>query len=683
MNITTIINQEKPYLPWIRPLRSFIHFHMFPDLVATPFWMALEELDLIYAWSSLLPDDYWRMFHELNWVSITPAARPQSAKEDKSDPLIKEKGFRPIHQLVNQKIKTSLNELTEPILIRYLSAYFDQGFAYRSPTIKSEGLLASFVHFIEESLIPVKPFKKKHLQKWKLKSAEELAQELLYDILPYPDYHHQYIREILISLKGWSGMIKTAEANPHLLPIPRKANLLDFVTIRLMIEWSWLKNYLGFPQITKEELKTAVGALQRDIPSRQKQHLLIDLEKNIQRRYLPSLKNCLNDYAPTTAQAEWSFVFCIDDRECILRRHLENQDPRIQTFGTPGFFGFEFFLRRHDHEHLIKQCPDPVKTDKIIKLKQDLQQNTYPWTTPKWSNLSALKSLFFIKTPKYKNTHLRLIRFEKAPPFDARTAFSLEEAALRIAQIFKSMGWSRITTSLNFIIGHHEFFLSPSERGGIGVFDFTKIKRLLVTRSSFFLSFSGLLFIVLAFGFTNMNLPLTFGLLTMAAASLLCLKAIFSYDTVKSSHLQQLVSTTLFVLGTWLSLGHLSLGLLSFCCLIAIAFFLSFWALSPYFNYPLHTFHGAKYVGINRYRVMVVSFLIAAGYPLTPMFIAEDSLYSELLHVSITHTLLAFTYLLLLAIYWMRLMVKVFWGFHYKALIHPVFPPLYPSSKYK
>lgn len=428
---------------------------MFPDLVATPFWMALEELDLIYAWSSLLPDDYWRMFHELNWVSITPAARPQSAKEDKSDPLIKEKGFRPIHQLVNQKIKTSLNELTEPILIRYLSAYFDQGFAYRSPTIKSEGLLASFVHFIEESLIPVKPFKKKHLQKWKLKSAEELAQELLYDILPYPDYHHQYIREILISLKGWSGMIKTAEANPHLLPIPRKANLLDFVTIRLMIEWSWLKNYLGFPQITKEELKTAVGALQRDIPSRQKQHLLIDLEKNIQRRYLPSLKNCLNDYAPTTAQAEWSFVFCIDDRECILRRHLENQDPRIQTFGTPGFFGFEFFLRRHDHEHLIKQCPDPVKTDKIIKLKQDLQQNTYPWTTPKWSNLSALKSLFFIKTPKYKNTHLRLIRFEKAPPFDARTAFSLEEAALRIAQIFKSMGWSRITTSLNFIIGHH------------------------------------------------------------------------------------------------------------------------------------------------------------------------------------------------------------------------------------
>lgn len=241
---------------------------------------------------------------------------------------------------------------------------------------------------------------------------------------------------------------------------------------------------------------------------------------------------------------------------------------------------------------------------------------------------------------------------------------------------------SRIYNTL-FALSLQEFFLSPSERGGIGVFDFTKIKRLLVTRSSFFLSFSGLLFIVLAFGFTNMNLPLTFGLLTMAAASLLCLKAIFSYDTVKSSHLQQLVSTTLFVLGTWLSLGHLSLGLLSFCCLIAIAFFLSFWALSPYFNYPLHTFHGAKYVGINRYRVMVVSFLIAAGYPLTPMFIAEDSLYSELLHVSITHTLLAFTYLLLLAIYWMRLMVKVFWGFHYKALIHPVFPPLYPSSKYK
>ena len=78
--------------------------------------------------------------------------------------------------------------------------------------------------------------------------------------------------------------------------------------------------------------------------------------------------------------------------------------------------------------------------------------------------------------------------------------------------------------------------------------------------------------------------------------------------------------------------------------------------------------------------MMVVSFLITAGYLLTPMFIAQDSLYSELFHVSIAPLLVNFIFLTLLAIYWIRILAKVFWGFHFKALINPVFPPLYFSK---
>src|SRR5690606_14203363 len=38
------------------------------------------------------------------------------------------------------------------------------------------------------------------------------------------------------------------------------------------------------------------------------------------------------------AQKTFQALFCIDDREGSLRRHLENFDPRCETYGTPGHF---------------------------------------------------------------------------------------------------------------------------------------------------------------------------------------------------------------------------------------------------------------------------------------------------------------------------------------------------------
>jgi len=238
---------------------------------------------------------------------------------------------------------------------------------------------------------------------------------------------------------------------------------------------------------------------------------------------------------------------------------------------------------------------------------------------------------------------------------------------------------SQVENSL-FALGLQEFFLSPTERGGLGWLDLSRLKHKFVTEKPVWLFTVG--FLILAFSIlfqTPYQIP-DVALLILTLATLLSLKNVLSYKSVLLTHVQQLINTLFFIFGIWLSTQHFSTGFLWFCIMLSLAFTLSWIALSPYLSKPLNTFHGLKYVNMNRYRIMVVSFLIAAGYPVTPMFIAEDSLYSELLHVSLGHTFMAFLFLFLLAIYWMRLMVRIFWGFHFKALIHPVFPPLKPHS---
>jgi len=66
-------------------------------------------------------------------------------------------------------------------------------------------------------------------------------------------------------------------------------------------------------------------------------------------------------------QKSFQAVFCIDDRECSLRRYVESLDKNAQTYGTAGFFGVEFFYRPIDGKSYTKLCPAPVTPKFLIK----------------------------------------------------------------------------------------------------------------------------------------------------------------------------------------------------------------------------------------------------------------------------------------------------------------------------
>jgi len=74
--------------------------------------------------------------------------------------------------------------------------------------------------------------------------------------------------------------------------------------------------------------------------------------------------------APSKATPKVQGIFCIDDRECSIRRHLEELDPAIETFGAAGFFGIEFFYKGLKDIYPVAQCP-AVMTPKHLVIESN------------------------------------------------------------------------------------------------------------------------------------------------------------------------------------------------------------------------------------------------------------------------------------------------------------------------
>jgi len=69
----------------------------------------------------------------------------------------------------------------------------------------------------------------------------------------------------------------------------------------------------------------------------------------------------------TNPLPEAQALFCIDDRECSLRRHLEASNPAIETLGAAGFFGIDFLYQGLDDAYPVAQCPNIIIPKHLIK----------------------------------------------------------------------------------------------------------------------------------------------------------------------------------------------------------------------------------------------------------------------------------------------------------------------------
>ncbi|MFT7536375.1 MAG: hypothetical protein ACI85K_002329 [Hyphomicrobiaceae bacterium] len=316
-----------------------------------------------------------------------------------------------------------VDKLVHPLLIRLTAAFLDQGVAsWRMPE-RDRGFLYAVRQLYGHRIASPQRWSNglaAELRRQQLANldAETTAQQALQRLGIDRSNWPEYIRATLLSLRGWAGMMRQFETRPDRAPVlPLPARLIDFLAVQLTLDafaaTAELRNNFGaqgswdvldalpqgsqqasrehafeafvMAQITGVDIDalSKPGACSdwltavRSFDSLERRRLLHRAyERRLRVKLLDGIaahSDSPNQQAPTaTVQA----VFCIDDRECSTRRHLEEVMPDAETFGYAGFFGVAMAWQGLGEIQSRPLCPVNVTpehyvTERALKPKEE------------------------------------------------------------------------------------------------------------------------------------------------------------------------------------------------------------------------------------------------------------------------------------------------------------------------
>ena len=387
-NIDASIAHIAHWLPAQGPLKDFIHHNTLHAVQNHPFHEGVAIAAKIFGARSYLSLNYYQNLYQEG--RIKQNALTWAIEHSGCDHQIQEKlkislfdddptGHYPPVSLANQGIRTSwltelefdLNSQVHPVLFRLLSNFLDQGISRWSLPKEGECFWACITRLAQNSLIPLYPLNEPFVHNLLNQSPDEVIKICLDKIVGDEKIYEQYLLEMLLGHPGWSGMVSVIEQNPKSLLAYREISLKELIAIELCLELAFLLKKKGhqFSAITdishpENTPYLKEGATSPKIPLRLKVWHEA-MEWSLHSELLIALKQS----KPNTKKSiipEAQALFCIDDRECSIRRNLEEVNPNIETFGAAGFFGIDFFYQGLDDAYPVAQCPNIITPKHLI-----------------------------------------------------------------------------------------------------------------------------------------------------------------------------------------------------------------------------------------------------------------------------------------------------------------------------
>ena len=488
-----VLHHLTHFLPAQNPLKDFVHHNTLHAFQHKNFHKALQEANVIFGYKTYLSIADFRQ----RYLSA-------EIKENILDKVITEaKGVERLNiwkdKLLNQDYDESVNprigslrlnwkkeyainleKSTHSILFRVLCSYLDQGIAMWNFPLDNKGFLSSIIALEKESAVGILTSKRAKNLLFKNASITQLLEIIVGKV----ELFEQYLFDQQFSHPGWSGMIATIESNPSSLLDNRKITFEELVKFELLLEIDALDKKFN---TNWSPLGLKVRVEEHNLFEAIKYNELFDVlslwqqafEWSFYDQVLANIKqvNEVDSIETPSFQA----LFCMDDRECSFRRHVEYFDANAITFGTPAFFNFEFYFQPVNGKFYTKLCPAPVTPKYLIKEEhrkkkhaKDLHYHKqshslfFGWIISQTLGFSSAFKLFLnifspsispATTASFKHLHkkskLIIENFDTTSKEDnLQIGFTIIEMADRVEGLLKSIGLVKDFAPLVYVVGH-------------------------------------------------------------------------------------------------------------------------------------------------------------------------------------------------------------------------------------
>lgn len=490
-----ILHELKHFLPAQAPLKDFIHHNTLHAFQNLKFYQGIRKASDMFGYKTSLSLDEYRGLYEEKRIS--PDILKKIIAEKKGAALVKEWTEKVISKEYEnsslpkigairsnwkRQYQIDMDSLVHPILFRIICSYLDQGISIWGFPVRQKSFLASLREMERNSFSSF--FKSERAKQLLLHDKCDIS-TLLTILVGDESLFKQYLFDQQFAHQGWSGMVSAIEDQPQTLLDQRRITLHDLIVFELLLEidalefrfgkdWTPIKSRLTarpvdlFAETPQTELNEVLEIWQKAFEWTYYDEVLagIKMEKSGQKKIV---------------NKSFQAMFCIDDRECSLRRYLEQYDADCETFGTPGFFGVEFFYQPEDGKFYTKVCPAPVtpkylikevhafkKKDRDVHFTKHSHSFYGGWlisqTLGFWSAVRLFVNIFrpsmspatassFRHMEKYSKLTIENKNAEHKEN-GLQVGFAIEEMAQRVEGLLKSIGLVKDFAPIVYVVGH-------------------------------------------------------------------------------------------------------------------------------------------------------------------------------------------------------------------------------------
>jgi uncharacterized protein YbcC (UPF0753/DUF2309 family) len=335
--------------------------------------------------------------------------------------------------LLLQVARADADLLVHDVLIRFCGTFLDQGLAHWQLPRRDEGFYRAFCALYRQPPGPPDRWLRGlaaelgRLEDGHVSPLESIRESL--DVLGVDEVEwDDFLSATLLALRGWAGLVRFLQerGDRAVRPVPEDS-LVEFLAIRLLLDRLALahvaREALGFAGPLRElraELRRRLGPRRPPSPEQRafavfqlaqvlgwspaELHRLseadwatlleeIETFPAIERRRILHLAYERHLYTQTLdaltlynrkphrepSAPRFQAIFCIDEREESLRRHLEEVAPDAVTFGIAGFYFVPMYYRGAADAHFVPLCPAVLRprhwvVEKVVGSAEEAHQ---------------------------------------------------------------------------------------------------------------------------------------------------------------------------------------------------------------------------------------------------------------------------------------------------------------------